>query len=191
MKKCTKCLVERTLENSWKGTTYCKTCYNAWKRENRVKNKEKISDRRKTQWKKNNARICKKCGESFVGKGRKRDYCTTKCKILHNIEINKKGCWEWKGDLHPNGYAYTTNHETEKKYHVHRVSYEIFKGRIPEGLYICHHCDNKSCCNPEHLWAGTAKENMQDAKRKGRLKNQHGRLPAFESDGFLDRSYPE
>jgi hypothetical protein len=178
MKKCTKCQVERTLENSWKGTTYCKACYNEWKKSNRIKNKERISDLRKTQWKNKNSRICKKCGDSFVGKGRKRDYCTTKCKITHNIRVNEKGCWEWCGDIHPNGYGYTTNHETGKKYHVHRVSFEIFKGQIPKGLYICHHCDNPSCCNPDHLWAGTAKENMQDAKKKGRLKNQNGWLLA-------------
>ena len=174
MKKkiCTKCKTERTLENSWQGTTYCKDCYNGWKREYRLKNKERLVDRRKTLWKINNARICKKCNQCFIGKGRKRDYCSTKCKITHNIFITEKGCWEWKGDVHPNGYGYTTNYETGKKKHVHRISYEIFKGQIPKGLYICHHCDNPCCINPEHLWAGTAKENMQDAKKKGRLKNQ-------------------
>ncbi len=181
MKICTKCQIERTEENSWKGNTYCKNCYNAWKKDNRLKNREKIADRRKTLWKKANARICKKCGENFVGKGRKREYCSTRCKILHNIRITERECWEWQGDLHPNGYAYTTNHETEKKKHVHRISYEIFKGSIPAGLYICHHCDNPCCCNPDHLWAGTAKENMQDAKRKGRLKNQHVRIPTSQN----------
>jgi len=52
------------------------------------------------------------------------------------------------------------------------VSYRIFKGDIPKGLYVCHACDNPRCINPDHLWVGTAKENMQDAKRKGRLFHQ-------------------
>jgi len=177
MKKWTICKVERTLENSWKGTTYCKICYNAWKRENRVKNKEKIADRRRTEWKNKNFRLCVNCNEKFVGKGRTRNYCSTKCKILHNVKKTELSCWEWQGELHPNGYAYTTTYETRKREHAHRVSYRIFKGEIPKGLYICHHCDNPKCINPDHLWAGTAKENMQDAKRKGRLKNQYGIVP--------------
>lgn len=176
MKKCTKCRIERTLENSWKGSTYCKPCYNEWKKVNRLKHAEKIADRRKTKWKKDHFRVCLRCEEKFVGRGVKRVYCSTKCKLIHNVKVTEQGCWEWKGDIHPNGYAYTTNHETGKKRHVHRISYEIFKKEIPDGLYICHHCDNRSCCNPDHLWAGTAKENMQDAKKKGRLKNQHGRI---------------
>jgi anti-sigma28 factor (negative regulator of flagellin synthesis) len=47
----------------------------------------------------------------------------------------------------------------------------LFKGEIPEGLYICHHCDNRKCIAPHHLFLGTAKENMQDAKNKGRLEH--------------------
>jgi hypothetical protein len=176
MKICTKCKIERTETNSWKQGTYCKPCYNEWKKENRKKHKEKVSDLKKTKWKKIHARNCKRCNEKFIGKGRKREYCTTRCKLMHNVHISPNGCWEWQGDLHPNGYAYTTNHETEKKAHIHRISYQIFKGEIPVGKYVCHHCDNRKCCNPDHLWIGSAKENMQDAKRKGRLKNQYGRV---------------
>lgn len=88
----------------------------------------------------------------------------------------KNGCWNWKGDLQPNGYGITTCHETYKRSQAHRISYKVFKGEIPKGMYVCHHCDNPKCINPDHLWVGTAKENMQDAKKKGRLKNQHGRI---------------
>lgn len=169
MKKCTRCGIERTELNSWAQNTYCKGCYNIWKKQNRTKHKEKISDKRKTLWKNKKFRICYLCKEKFVGKGRVRNYCTTKCKILHNICKNERECWEWKGPLHPNGYGYTTNYEKNKRAHVHRISYEIFKGDIPQGKYVCHHCDNRKCINPDHLWIGSAKENMQDAKRKGRL----------------------
>lgn len=170
MKVCTKCKNERTQENSWKGTTYCKICYGEWKKENRKKNAKKIRERRMQLWRQAKGRGCKECGAVFVGKGIKREFCCTRCKLLGSV-IKKNGCWEWNGPLHPNGYAYTTNYEINKKSHVHRVSYEIFKGEIPEGLYVCHHCDNRKCISPEHLFLGTAQENMFDAKNKGRLEH--------------------
>ena len=170
MKICAKCKVEKTLENYWTGTAYCKICYNEWKRENRLKNLDRIRSRRKELWKEKNCRFCKECGASFVGKGLKREFCSTRCRLLGSI-VKKNGCWEWKGSLHPNGYAYATNYETNKREHVHRISYRIFKGEIPIGLYVCHHCDNRKCIAPDHLFIGTAKENMQDAKAKGRLEH--------------------
>lgn len=178
MKICPKCKLEKELDCFWKSCSYCKPCYNAHKREQRQKNKSELAERRKVLWRRSKSRFCKKCKEPFVGKGRIRDYCSTKCKILHHVIKKRNGCWEWKGDLHPNGYGYTTIHEIGKRIHVHRTSYIIFKGDIPQGLYVCHSCDNPKCCNPDHLWVGTAKENMQDAKRKGRLRNQYGRVSA-------------
>ena len=157
---------------------YCKPCNREYKKESEEKNKEKLSKRRSEWWAKKFSRSCKECKSPFVGKGLKREFCSTKCKILGSIDKKKNGCWLWNGELHPNGYAYTTNYEKSKKSHVHRISYEIFKGEIPKGMYVCHSCDVKNCCNPEHLWIGTAKENMQDAKDKGRL--EHIKLTAVK-----------
>jgi len=57
-------------------------------------------------------------------------------------------------------------------YKAHRVAYQIYNGAIPDGLLVCHTCDNRTCVNPAHLFLGTNKDNCQDTGRKGRVKNQ-------------------
>ena len=54
--------------------------------------------------------------------------------------------------------------------YAHRAAWRLFKGEIPAGLYVCHKCDEKLCANPDHLFLGTAVDNMQDASRKGRIR---------------------
>lgn len=57
---------------------------------------------------------------------------------------------------------------------AHRFSYMAHKGRVPDGLYVCHSCDYKLCVNPEHLWLGTHSENMLDMIKKGRKNTPVG-----------------
>lgn len=80
------------------------------------------------------------------------------------------GCWEWTGYRNPSGYGIIgLGPAAAGNDRAHRVAYRLFRGLIPDGAFVCHTCDNPGCTKPSHLFLGTNSENLQDAKRKGRL----------------------
>lgn len=92
------------------------------------------------------------------------------------------GCWVWIGGKNKNGYG---RWFLNGKYILaHRLSYQLKRGEIPNGLFVCHDCpgkDNPLCINPDHLWLGTAKDNSLDASRKGTLQ-----AARYRGDGWRE-----
>ena len=82
-------------------------------------------------------------------------------------------CREWQGPRINSGYGKRYNRTTHRHELVHRAVYEMAEGPIPEGMLVLHRCDNRACFRFDHLFLGTAADNMQDASSKGRLWHQN------------------
>lgn len=96
-------------------------------------------------------------------------------------KVDKRGpdeCWPWTGYLHGQGYGVIATAERNRR--ANQVAWELAHGiPFPAGMYACHSCDNPSCVNPAHIWAGTPRENWIDAGAKGRLTQWRLRTPEY------------
>lgn len=83
------------------------------------------------------------------------------------VGVDFGGCWNWGAYKDKLGYGHFWPVHRPGVL-AHRFSWEIHNGPIPDGLFVCHKCDNPPCVNPDHLFLGSAKDNSQDMVAKGR-----------------------
>ncbi len=90
-------------------------------------------------------------------------------RLLLRTSKYETGCWVWEGAKRAFGYGVMKiGGRAGALFFTHRLSYALFVGPIPPGMLICHKCDNPPCLNPDHLFLGSASDNMRDMFNKGR-----------------------
>lgn len=92
---------------------------------------------------------------------------------LVRIVLNTKrvgGCLEWQKTTNEHGYGIIRYRK--KNWRAHRLVWTLTRGDVPNGLDVCHKCDNPRCCEPGHLFLGSRTDNMRDCASKGRWRNQ-------------------
>lgn len=101
-----------------------------------------------------------------------------------------EGCWEWTASRRRNGYG-QMNIGNRKVIHAHRIAWELAHGSIPAGQHVLHHCDNRGCVRPDHLFLGTHLDNMVDRTNKNRMphgdKHSRAKLSTEQAVAIFQR----
>lgn len=93
--------------------------------------------------------------------------CTTEDRFWSHVDKNND-CWVWTASRYASGYGQFKAKAGKPAVRASRFSWMLHFGPIPDGLLVCHHCDNPPCVRPEHLFLGTHQDNHDDMRRKGR-----------------------
>lgn len=98
-------------------------------------------------------------------------------RVEPTLKAMPNGCRIFTGQLNNRGYPFTPIRFAGRNTRVsmHRVALEVKRGQLLGKLFCCHHCDTPACCNPAHLFAGTARDNVRDCLSKGRHASQKKR----------------
>lgn len=135
-------------------------------------------DLRRVKWESD---FCVNCLKKFsFPPSKRRLYCSYECQdeaLGGPLEVRMErmlkkvpdGCWIWLGATNENGYG-TVSVDGKTKL-AHRQSYILHKGPIEKGMLVCHTCDVRTCCNPDHLYLGTHLDNMRDMRLRDRSPN--------------------
>ncbi len=120
-------------------------------------------------------------GESFDRSKITNVHKTLQERMAESFVINENGCHDWIKGRSKKGYGVigvgSRLDKSKASIYAHRASYEMHKGKIPEGYWVLHHCDRPQCINPDHLFLGNAKDNTKDMYKKGRAANKTATIP--------------